>query len=138
MEQVQKQSSVSKIKPLTDEKKSNLPQSNVALGGVSILALLTASCCILPLGLTIIGLGGSWLSILGPFVAYRSYLLLIVGGIVVWSWISLWRSPCGIFGDRTAFIIRFVVTIIFLAALSAPYWEDELARSMWEHLRDSR
>lgn len=108
------------------------------LGGAAILAVLTASCCILPLGLTIIGLGGSWLTFLGPFVAYRSYILVAVGLIVLWSWISLWRSPCGLFGNRNALLIRIALTGIFLAALTAPYWENGIARSMWEYLRDNQ
>lgn len=116
----------------------NTKASGLALASASILALLTASCCILPLGLTIVGLGGSWLSVLGPFVAYRSYLLIIVGLVVLWSWFSLWRSPCGILGNKNALLIRLFVTAIFVAAFTAPYWEDGIARSMWEYLRDNK
>lgn len=112
--------------------------NGIVLWSASILAVLTASCCILPLGLTIIGLGGSWLTFLGPFVEYRGYLLVLVGLIVLWSWISLWRSPCGLFGNNIALLMRIVLTGIFLAALTAPYWEDGIARLMWEYLRDNR
>lgn len=112
--------------------------SGLVLAGASVLAVLTASCCILPLGLAIIGLGGSWLSILGPFVEYRDYLLVLVGLVVLWSWISLWRSPCGMLGNKNAFLIRLFVTLVFISAFTAPYWEDGIARSMWEYLRDNR
>jgi len=43
----------------------------VVLGIATLLALLSASCCVLPIGLAIVGLGGAWLAVLGPFVAYR-------------------------------------------------------------------
>lgn len=112
--------------------------SGLVLGSASILAVLTASCCILPLGLTIIGLGGSWLTFLGSFVAYRSYLLAVVGLILLWSWISLWRSPSGLFENRNALLMRITLTVMFIAAFTAPYWEDGIARSMWEYLRDNR
>ena len=112
--------------------------SGLVLAGASVLAVLTASCCILPLGLAIIGLGGSWLSILGPFVEYRDYLLVLVGLVVLGSWISLWRSPCGMLGNKNAFLIRLFVTLVFISAFTAPYWEDGIARSMWEYLRDNR
>ncbi|MEP2980677.1 MAG: hypothetical protein ABJO86_14390 [Lentilitoribacter sp.] len=117
---------------------SNGKTNDLALGGASILALLTASCCILPLGLAIVGLGGSWLSVLAPFIEYRVYLLTIVGLIVLWSWVSLYSSPCGLLGNKKSLLIRLFVTIIFTAALTAPYWEDGIARLMWEYLRDNR
>lgn len=116
----------------------NTRTSGLVLTGASVLALLTASCCIFPLSLSIIGLGGSWLSILGPFVEYRSYLLAFVGLIVLWSWISLWRSPCGLIGNKNALLTKLFVTLVFIAAFTAPYWKDGIARSMWEYLRDNR
>ena len=120
----------------TDFRESKV--SGLLLGSASILAVLTASCCVLPIGLTIIGLGGSWLTLLEPFVAYRSYILVGVGLIVLWSWIGLWRSPCGLFGNGNALLMRIALTVIFVAALTAPYWEDGVARSMWEYLGDNR
>jgi len=62
------------------------------LAGVALAALLAASCCVLPIALTIVGLGGSWLAVLGPFVAYRASILIVVGVAVAWSWYRLLRS----------------------------------------------
>ena len=42
----------------------------------ALLALLSASCCVLPIGLSILGLGGAWLTMLGPFIAYRGFILV--------------------------------------------------------------
>ena|SRR6056297_3537185 len=43
----------------------------------ALLALLSASCCVLPIGLSIMVLGGAWLTILGPFIAYRGAFLSV-------------------------------------------------------------
>ena len=53
--------------------------NRILIGGAGFLALLSASCCVLPIGLSIIGLGGTWLTMLGPFVAYRVEILVVVG-----------------------------------------------------------
>jgi len=105
-------------------------------GGAMLLAGLSASCCILPLALSIVGLGGSWLTFLSPFVRYREIILLVVAVALVWSWIRLWRSPCGITGNRKNTSFTAVATLVFLGALSAPLWENEVARSLWDILRN--
>tara|TARA_R110002050_G_scaffold169495_2_gene301219 strand:+ start:1228 stop:1620 length:393 start_codon:yes stop_codon:yes gene_type:complete len=118
------------------------PQTNdggltsAVTGGAILLAGLSASCCILPLALSIVGLGGSWLSFLGPFVRYREIILLVVAVTLVWSWVKLWRSPCGITGNRNNTIFTAIATLVFLGALSAPLWENEVARSLWDVLRN--
>ena len=100
-----------------------------------MFAALSASCCILPLGLSILGVGGSWLAFLGPFVRYREIILLAVGIAVAWSWLRLWRSPCGLRGTRSGLILTCIATLVFLGALTAPLWENDVARSLWEILR---
>ena len=104
-------------------------------GGAIVLAALSASCCILPLGLSVMGLGGSWLTFLSPFVRYRELILLVVGIAVVWSWLRLWRSPCGLRGNRGGLILTSIATLVFIGALTAPLWENDVARSLWELLR---
>ena len=49
------------------------------IGTAGLLALISASCCVLPIGLSILGLGGTWLLLLGPFVAYRAPIVVAVG-----------------------------------------------------------
>lgn len=112
---------------------SRLEPSRALVGGASILAVLSASCCVLPVGLTLLGLGGAWLTILGPFVAYRHVILIVIGGVLAWSWFSLWRSSCG--GRRYAINLALVAvaTLIYLAALSAPLWEFQVTRDMLNH-----
>jgi mercuric ion transport protein len=103
-----------------------------------LLALLSASCCVLPIGLSIIGLGGSWLTILGPFVAYR---LPILGGVtlaLIWAWYRVLRPrPCAI-RKRSTLVWTILATFAFFIALTSPYWEGSAQRFMWDLWRSTQ
>lgn len=102
------------------------------------LALLSASCCVLPIGLSIIGLGGSWLTMLGPFIAYRGFILLGVAIALVWAWYRVVRpKPC-VTRRRSAIVWASLASIAFLVALSSPYWEASAQRFMWDLWRSTR
>lgn len=112
--------------------------SLVALTTASLLALLSASCCLLPIGLSILGVGGAWLVMLGPFVANRTLILVGTGLVIGLSWVWLiWRAPCatprraGVFGAVGA-------SGLFIVALSAPFWEQGAARFLFEQWMLSR
>lgn len=120
---------------ITLDSSQNKIVGTTVIGSATFLAVLSASCCILPLGLSIIGLGGSWLTFLGPFVRYREFILIAVGIAIAWSWLRLWRSPCGIKGNRRGTFFTSIATLVFFGALSASLWENDLARSLWDILR---
>lgn len=101
------------------------------MGCAAVLAVLSASCCVLPIALSLVGLGGAWLTVLGPFVAYRDVILILVGCVIVWSWIRLWRTRCKLHIKRRGVLMTAVASLAFLVALSAPLWETQLTRSMW-------
>lgn len=101
------------------------------MGCAAILAVLSASCCVLPIALSLVGLGGAWLAVLGPFVAYRDVILILVGCVIAWSWIRLWRTRCKLHIKRRGVLMTAVASVAFLLALSAPLWETRLTRSMW-------
>lgn len=109
--------------------------NSTIIGGAALLATLSASCCLLPLGLSIVGLGGAWLTFLEPFVRYREFILIAVAIVIALSWLRLWRSPGDIRGNRRGAILTPIATVVFLVALSASYWENEIARSLWNILR---
>ena len=112
--------------------------NRILIGGAGFLALLSASCCVLPIGLSIIGLGGTWLTMLGPFVAYRVEILVVVGLILAWGWIRLWqRWGCARRRRSTVILLGFT-TLAFLLAASSPLWEEDAARTMWALWRQSR
>lgn len=107
------------------------------MGCAAVLAVLSASCCVLPIALSLVGLGGAWLTVLGPFVAYRDAILILVGCIIAWSWLRLWRTRCKLHTKRRGVLITAIASVAFLLALSAPLWEMQLARSMWTLLTSS-
>jgi mercuric ion transport protein len=105
--------------------------NRLVMGGAGLLALLTASCCVLPIGLSIIGLGGTWLTMLGPFVAWRSEILVVVALVLGWGWYRLWRRwRCASQRVSTTLILGFA-TLAFVLAASSPLWEEVVAQTMW-------
>ncbi len=104
----------------------------------ALLALLAASCCVLPIGLSIIGLGGAWLTLFGPFIAYRGFILVAVATALIWVWYRvMWPRACA--RPRwSAIVWASLATIAFLIALSSPYWEASAQRFMWELWRSTR
>lgn len=101
------------------------------IGVSTIIALLSASCCVLPIGLAVLGIGGTWLTLLGPFVAYRELILAIVTAIVSWMWISRLRPPGRGKKHSAGLILAIVATISLLFAWSAPLWEQQTSRVLW-------
>ncbi|UWR12980.1 hypothetical protein K3753_09065 [Sulfitobacter mediterraneus] len=102
------------------------------------LAVLSASCCVLPIGLSIIGLGGTWLTMLGPFIAYRAFILFGVAVALIWAWYRVVRpKPC-VTRRRSAIVWASLASIAFLVALSSPYWEASAQRFMWDLWRSTR
>ncbi len=112
--------------------------ATMMIGGAGVLALLSASCCVLPIGLSILGLGGAWLGLLGPFVAFRPAILVAVGGVLAWAAVRLIRRPpCKGRRAGTFLILGFAV-LAFAASASAPLWEVQAQRVMWSLWQESR
>ena len=108
------------------------------LGVASLLAIASASCCVLPIGLSLAGLGGTWLTVLGPFVAYRSIILVGVGFVLVVAWARLIKRRDGCAKRRrTALIFATFCSVVFLIALSAPLWEQNAVQAMLTYRRGS-
>jgi mercuric ion transport protein len=103
----------------------------------ALLALLSASCCVLPIGLSIIGLGGAWLTMLGPFIAYRGFILIVVALALVWEWYDVLRPKSCATPKRSAIIWTVVATVAFLVALLSPFWEGSAQRFMWDLWRST-
>ena len=103
---------------------------NVALAGSALIALLSASCCIVPIGLAIVGLGGAWLSFLGPFAAHREPILVFVSIVVGYLWLRmLWRrrgTPRGRLGTTLAVTASLAIVL----AWTAPLWEREISGAL--------
>ena len=109
--------------------------NRLLIGGAGLLALLSASCCVLPIGLSIIGLGGTWLVMLGPFVEYRIEILVLVGLVLAWGWLRLWRRWQCASRRRSTVILLSFTTLAFILAASSPLWEEDAARTMFALFR---
>lgn len=108
-----------------------------ALGLGSLLSIAAASCCVLPIGLTILGLSGTWLTVLVPFVEHRAIILLGVGVVLAVAWaVLLLRSSLCPRRRRTGVILALVCTAFFAAAVTAPLWERDAMRAMWAYWTD--
>lgn len=58
----------------------------------SIVAVLSAACCVLPLALMLVGLGGSWIAVFGVVAAASLHIAVVAAVIVIAAWIlALWR-----------------------------------------------
>ncbi|SLN63444.1 MerT mercuric transport protein [Pseudoruegeria aquimaris] len=123
--------------PASEE--TQAPKATAALiGGAGLLALLTASCCVLPIGLSLIGLGGSWLVLLGPFVAWRVPILIGVAAVLAHGWWRHLRRPACARPARLARGLLLGATALFLLSLAAPLWEEEATRFMFSLWREAR
>ena len=100
------------------------------LGIPTLPALLSASCCVLPIGLAIVGLGGAWLAVLGPLVAYRWAILGAVGLVLLWAWFRLFRNARRGARMRGAMALATFASLSFAVALAAPLWEAETTRML--------
>lgn len=110
----------------------------LAMPVATLLALLSASCCVLPIGLSILGLGGAWLTMLGPFIAYRIFILSGIALALVWAWYRVLRAhPC-ISRRPSSIIWVSLATVAFLIAASSPLWEANAQRFMWDLWRSAR
>lgn len=113
------------------------PVTAPLVGGAGAVALLSASCCVLPIGLSILGLGGSWLTWLGPFVAYRTPILVVVFAVLAVAW---WRyvRTASEQGSILHLTLLLLSTAAFFAAVSAPWWEREAQQALWQFWVESR
>src|SRR3546814_10856179 len=61
----------------------------------SVVALLTATCCILPMALVLLGLGGSWIAVFGAVAAASLYIIGLAAALTVTGWVLALRRRAG-------------------------------------------
>lgn len=97
----------------------------------SIAALAGASCCVLPLTLAAVGVGGAWIAQLVIFVTYQWHILAVAVALVATSWVvALVRGS-----TKRAKIILAISTALVVAAVIVPVYEEEITRQLLELLR---
>ena len=103
----------------------------LGIGGAGLAALLSASCCVLPLALSLVGLGGTWLTVLGPFVVWRVPILIVAGLVLAAAWIVMVRR--GLRGVRPrARVVAGLATVSLGLAATTPLWERDAQRALLE------
>lgn len=122
----------------TDEATAEGTGSRAILGLAAVFALFSATCCVLPIGLSIIGVGGAWLAVFAPFTEYRALILVVVTLVVGVAWFRLIRRHrCGQV-KKSALVLTVFATLALIASASAPYWEGDATRALWAIWMDTR
>ncbi len=53
----------------------------------SFAAIIAAACCILPMGLMVVGLGGAWIGVFGKIAAWSFPIIVVSAGLLATAWI---------------------------------------------------
>lgn len=103
---------------------------NMALAGTTLVALLSATCCIIPIVLTIVGLGGAWLSFFGVFEAHRELILIFVSIVVSYVWLRMWRRKGATPRGRLGTTMAVMASLAVILAWTEPLWEGEVSGAL--------
>ncbi len=90
---------------------------------------LSASCCILPLVLVLLGLGGVWVGTLTSLAAYKPWLLTLSAGLLAFGYWRAYGRPascaggsCRRGGLRLTRAILWFSTLVVLASATTGWW----------------
>ena len=121
--------------------KNNLKQKHVSgsLFGAALLALLASSCCILPLVLVTLGIGGAWVGNLTAFEPYRPIFIAVTLSLLGFAFYKVHRKPkidcaCDDVPKRKTKTVLWVVTFLVLALLTFPYFAPLVFGSSAENI----
>ncbi|MDX1737480.1 MAG: mercuric transporter MerT family protein [Alphaproteobacteria bacterium] len=106
------------MKALTsDQDKTRM---DVLFSGLGIMgAILSASCCVLPLLFFVLGISGAWISnftILAPYQPIFIVLALFFTGLGLWHYRKMKQDQCG--DDQYCGTLRAKKNIMLMAAFS--------------------
>ncbi|NOZ74924.1 MAG: hypothetical protein GXO90_06035, partial [FCB group bacterium] len=107
-------------------------QVNKGLIGAVLAAVAASVCCVGPLVLLGLGIGGAWVGTLTAFEPFRPYLMALTLAFLGYAFYRIYRKPkaedCepGSYcahprSDRINKISLWVVTVLILGLLSVPY-----------------
>jgi len=105
-----------------------------AIVSAAILALMSASCCILPIAFSILGVGGASLTMLGPFVKYRVVILAFASVIIALGWFWYLTTHA----SRLSLAFLLFATLSLALAITAPQWEGPVSQVLWTYWADTR
>ncbi|NOY69410.1 MAG: mercury transporter MerT [Deltaproteobacteria bacterium] len=109
--------------------KNNPTQKSISspLFGAGLLAILASSCCLLPLLLVSIGIGGAWMGSLTALEPYRPIFITITLLLLAFAFYRVYRKPkiecaCDDAPKQRTRKILWIVTVIIVALLAFPYF----------------
>ncbi len=128
---------------------SNLKDKNWGIVGVIVGAIGASICCIGPLALLALGIGGAWVGNLAAFDAYRPFFILLTLGFLGYAFYRVYRKPeaeaCAP-GEacehpRSSKVNRvslWIVTVLALGLMAFPYLAPGLAKAGQQQAQTSR
>lgn len=104
----------------------------------SFTAVIGASCCVIPLVLFNLGIGGAWLSNLAVLQPFRPYLIavsilaLAIGGYVYWRNRKSACEPCeDTSKQKTGMVVLTMIAVLLIGiAIIWPHIEPDLIRAL--------
>jgi mercuric ion transport protein len=105
-------------------------RQKLAAAGGMLGALAASSCCLLPLALFSIGIGGAWIGNLTALAPYQPIFVAITLGLVGYGfWLALRQRPACADGEvcarplpnRVVKTMLWAATALVAAALAFPY-----------------
>ncbi|HWM68263.1 MAG TPA: mercuric transporter MerT family protein [Steroidobacteraceae bacterium] len=105
------------------------------VGSVFAAIGVCVSCCLLPLALAALGLGGAWVGGLKTFVPYKPIFVIIASGLLVYGfYVVYWRRNTACVGEactsclpgRSARVGLWVATILGASSVLFDYLEPYL------------
>ncbi len=64
-----------------------------SLWGGALAAIGASLCCVAPLALVTLGIGGAWIASLASLEPYRPAFVVLTLGLLGQAWIKLYRQP---------------------------------------------
>ncbi len=105
-------------------------KKGLALGGAIISSAIAAACCIGPLVLVLLGLGGGWIAL--AMKPYRPYFLAMTILLLGAAYYLVYRKPVAECGPgenctmprsrRAGVVLLWIVTVLVVLLSTFPYY----------------
>ena len=117
---------------LSNEAQDSDAGNGLLVAGGFLAALLASSCCIVPLVLVMLGIGGSWMSQLTALEPYQTYFAVgafVLIGVAFWSVYFKRQTGCEEGGlchipttKRVTKSLLWMSTVLVILSLTVEFW----------------
>jgi mercuric ion transport protein len=111
----------------------SMTSGNKPLVAASLAAIGASACCILPLVLLTLGIGGAWMSNLTAMTPYSPYFTAFTVAILAWVFYNLYIKPRKCKEDEVCAnpnvlkrqrLIFWLVSVLLIAMVTFPYYAE--------------